>query len=97
MLEDSTLNSLKEGWYNTRNKYREKEGLHLVNFNTLYKENKFGSKEKTNLVFSHISYNNNFDKFIINYIENLSEGDIFTYNINTTLFVIDNSYSKLSN
>ena len=97
MLEDSTLDSLKEGWYNTRNKYREKEGLHLVNFNTLYKENKFGSKEKTNLVFSHISYYNNFDKFIINYIENLSEGDISTYNINTTLFVIDNSYSKLSN
>ena len=93
---------LKQGWTKVKlKKWQSKtKTLYMVHFNIIWKKININANETKLvpdcLVYSYYEYNPNFAKFIVNYMENICELDIRRFNLNATVFVMQEHLKKLS-
>lgn len=67
------------------------EGVYLVNFNILYKNNKPDC-----LTYSYLRYNTIFTEALVHYIDQFKINNIKFLNLNNRLFVLEDSFLKYS-
>ena len=67
----------------------------MVNFNSIYRRTGQTSISDS-LVYSYMDYNKIFANSLVNYMEELTESNVKFGNINNTVFVIDEEFSKYS-
>lgn len=64
----------------------------MVNFNISYKKKYV--IERDTLVYKHLNYNKIFTESLVNYMEALTLLNVKRFNLNTTIFVIDEEFKE---